>query len=111
LVHSEARALPRWVWRTGIGEVYGPTPAYGCDGGPEGAGWCGAACGGICGGPPCGGPCGGTGAWYCCWYGVVIGRPRCRSWSDRRGRTAPRAAEPGEWREPGESRGPPEPPG
>ncbi|GAA0663113.1 hypothetical protein GCM10009548_33480 [Streptomyces malaysiensis subsp. malaysiensis] len=35
-VHSEARALPRLVRRTGIGEVYGPTPAYGCDGGPDG---------------------------------------------------------------------------
>ncbi|GAA1704783.1 hypothetical protein GCM10009680_52010 [Streptomyces yatensis] len=61
LVHSEARALPRWVRRTGIGEVYGPIPAYGRDGGPEGTGcwyawgagwwgaWCGAAwCGAAC---------------------------------------------------------------
>ncbi|GLV77410.1 hypothetical protein Shyhy02_54100 [Streptomyces hygroscopicus subsp. hygroscopicus] len=62
LVHSEARALPRWVRRIGIGEVYGPTAAYGCDGGPYGIGWypwgvggSGAACGGM-GGAACGGP-------------------------------------------------------
>ncbi len=61
-VHSEARACPRWVRTTGIGEVYEvPVPA--CQLG---------ACCGVAG-------CWAGGCWVTGGWGVLIGRPR--AWS------------------------------